>query len=162
MSRPTVWTGDWHLPSASTQTEHEPGQLLTLNRPWKELRVESRREALSVLWANWQNRCSDRYFQEKILWAQFLHLLISRKALKSFMGMSAPHAWQQPSAKMRAWLCVLPPRQNHTSTDISPASLKQYFRAIWNAAWQAKVLTSPQVKLISQLLSCACFLSRQQ
>ena len=26
-----------------------------------------------------------RYFQEKILWAQFLHLLISRKVLKSFM-----------------------------------------------------------------------------
>ena len=44
----------------------------------------------SVLWANWQNRSSDRYFQEKILWAQFLHLFICRKALKSFMVMSAP------------------------------------------------------------------------
>ena len=31
-----------------------------------------------------------RYFQKKTLWAQFLHLLISGKALKSFMGRSAP------------------------------------------------------------------------
>ena len=39
---------------------------------------------------NWQNRSSDRYFQETISWAQFLHLLISRKALKSFTMTSAP------------------------------------------------------------------------
>ena len=45
----------------------------------------------SVLWKkNWQNGSSDRYFQEKILWAQFLHLLVSRKALQSFMVTSAP------------------------------------------------------------------------
>ena len=40
----------------------------------------------SVLWENWQNRSRIvRYFQE-ILWGQFLHLLVSRKALKSFTG----------------------------------------------------------------------------
>ena len=36
----------------------------------------------------WQTRSSDRSFQEKILWAQFLQLLISRKALMSTPLMS--------------------------------------------------------------------------
>ena len=49
----------------------------------------------SVLWENWQKRSLDSYFQEAIiLWAQFLHLVISRKALKSFMVMSAPCDYQ--------------------------------------------------------------------
>ena len=61
---------------------------------WKEFRVEIRKEAL----------CSGKigriglqifiYFQEKILWIQFLHLLISRKALTSFMVISASQDYQ--------------------------------------------------------------------
>ena len=35
---------------------------------------------------NWRNRSSDRYFQEPILWAQVLYLLVSRKALKILHG----------------------------------------------------------------------------
>ena len=38
------------------------------------------------------------YFQ-KILWAQFLHLLLSRKALKSLMVISAPHGQRKSLAK---------------------------------------------------------------
>ena len=45
--------------------------------------MEIRNEALYAL-ENWQNRSSDRCFQDLILGAQFLHL-ISRKALISFM-----------------------------------------------------------------------------
>ena len=46
----------------------------------------------SELWENWwTDLYIVRYFQEKILWTQFLHLLITRKALKSFMVMSVPH-----------------------------------------------------------------------
>ena len=33
----------------------------------------------SMLRKNWQDKSSDRYFQEPILWAKFLYLLISRK-----------------------------------------------------------------------------------
>ena len=46
-----------------------------------------------VLGKNWHNRFQRvlDYVQELILWAQFLHLLISRKALNSFMVTSAPH-----------------------------------------------------------------------
>ena len=39
----------------------------------------------------WQDRSLDRYSQELIPWSQFLYLLISWKALKSFMGMIVPH-----------------------------------------------------------------------
>ena len=58
-------------------------QLLTFNTPWKEFRAEMKH---LVLW----ERPADqgfRYlrFYEPILWARFLYLFISRKALKSFM-----------------------------------------------------------------------------
>ena len=38
----------------------------------------------------WQERSSNRYSQEPILWAQLLHLLIARQAMKRFLVMSAP------------------------------------------------------------------------
>ena len=45
----------------------------------------------SVLWKNWQNRPPEReIFSEIFLWAQFLHSLIFRKALNSFVVTSAP------------------------------------------------------------------------
>ena len=40
----------------------------------------------SVLWENWQNRFSKRYFQENILWAQLLHLFVFRKNTKILHG----------------------------------------------------------------------------
>ena len=75
-----------------------PPQSLTFNTPWKEFRVEIRNEALSAL-----GKTGRRGLQiEKILWTQFLQLLLSRKALKSLMVTSAPHDQRQTSAK-----CVL-------------------------------------------------------
>ena len=58
-------------------------QLLTSNTSLKVFRVESVhpenfRTGLQIV----------RYSQEHFLWTQFLHLLISRKALKSFMVMT--------------------------------------------------------------------------
>ena len=41
--------------------------------------------------------------------------------------------------------------------DLPPTSLEWYFRAVWNAASWATVLILPQIKLNSQLLSCAYF-----
>ena len=65
-------------------------QLLIFNTPW---RVQGGEE-------KWSTPCSGKnwladlqvaiYFQELILLAQFLYLLISRKALNSFMVMIAP------------------------------------------------------------------------
>ena len=48
-----------------------------------------------------------RHFLEKILWAQFLHLLISRKALKSFT--MTFHDQQEPSAKNACLIAHTPP-----------------------------------------------------
>ena len=59
-----------------------------------------------------------KYFQELILQAQFLHLLIARKALHSFKVMCVPHDEQKPSAKICAWLHVLPLHQNYIYIDL--------------------------------------------
>ena len=81
--------GTCHLPLQGLH--HEQLQLLTFNTRWKEFRVEIRKEALCPLGKTGRTGLQIiRYFQEKILWTQFLYLLISSKALKSFMVMPAP------------------------------------------------------------------------
>ena len=95
--------------------------------------VEIRNEAFCVLAKNWQKRSWDRHFQEMILGTQFLHLLISRKAQKSFTVTSAPHDWQKTFMRLAenfckkkggAWLYVLPLHQNHSS------------RSLWSSFWE--------------------------
>lgn len=112
----------------------------------------------SMLWENRKNRSSDIYIQE-ILWAQFLRLLISRKALKCFMVTSAPHDQQQPSAKCILDCMHLPLHQNHIFTDLSPYLFGEVFQSFWNAASWAMVLILSQIKFNSQLSYCA-FLSQ--
>ena len=81
--------GTCHLPLQGLN--HMLLQLLTFDTPWKEFRVEGRNEALCALGKTGKTGLQIvRYFQEPILWAHFLYLLLSRKALKSFMVMSAP------------------------------------------------------------------------
>ena len=110
---------------------------------------------------NWQNRSSDRYFQEPILWAQFLYLLISRKALKSFMIykslllLVASRNLQQICALSH----TLPLNQNHKYIDPLPSSLEQFLRAIWDAVSQAVRLILPPIKFNSQLSHCIFFFS---
>ena len=65
---------------------------------------------LSVLW----EKLAEQVFRWLDIFVnQFLFLLISRKAPKSFMVTSAPHDKQEPSAKKKkkggAWLSVFPP-----------------------------------------------------
>jgi len=100
--------GTCHLPLHGLT--HEPLQLLTISSPWKELRVEIRREALCALRKLGGTGLQIiRYFQEKLLWAQLLYLLISRKSSKSFMVTSAPPKYQQPYMKMCGWFHAPPP-----------------------------------------------------
>ena len=91
-----------------------------------------------------------RHFQESILWAQFLYLLISRKALKPFIVTAVPCDQQKPSAKICAWLHVLPFMEITHILTFPFYSLQQFLRAIWGAVSQAKVLILPQIKLNSQ------------
>ena len=116
------------------------------------------KEAL-VLWKNWQNRSSDRYFQEQILGAQFLHLLISRKALNSFMVIPVPSWLAKSSAKTRAWLHIL---LSSPKSHIYQPSLYLFGAAsqsIWNAISRAIVLILPPIKLNSQLFLSTFFKS---
>ena len=71
--------------------------LLTFSTPWKEFLVGIKSEAIRAgtgiggrRWTGQTGLQTVRYFKELILWAQFLYFLICRKALKSFIGTSAP------------------------------------------------------------------------
>ena len=71
--------------------KHELLWPLTFNTPWKEFGVERRNEALCALGKTGRTGLQIfTYFRETILWAPFMYLLTSRKALKSFMVISAP------------------------------------------------------------------------
>ena len=86
-----------------------------------------------------------RYFQEKILWAQFSHFLIPRKALKSFM--TSNNLLQKISAGLHG----LPLHKNHLFSDFPLDSLELFLRATWNAVSQAIDFILPQIKLNSQI-----------
>ena len=61
-------------------------------QPLKEFRMENRNEALCTLGETGRTGLQIvKYFQELISLGQFLHLLISRKALKFFMVMTVSH-----------------------------------------------------------------------
>ena len=98
-----------------------------------------------------------KYFQEMILWAQFLQLLLSRKVLKSFMVTSTHETSRNLLQKICAWLHGLRLHQNHIYTDHPPSSLEQFLRGIWGAVFWAMVLILLQVKLNSQLSFYAFF-----
>ena len=106
----TPWTAahqappPWNFPGKSTGvgchcllrpqplwgSNHVLLQLLTFNAPWRGFRLEIRDEAL-VLWKTGRTGLQIViYFQELILQAQFLHLLLSRKALIPFTVTSVP------------------------------------------------------------------------
>ena len=73
------------------------------------------------------SQSSDRYSQELTLWAQFLHLLISKKDLKSFLVTSAPQDKQKSSAKkknnnMCLTACTYPSPKSHICWPSPPSS----------------------------------------
>lgn len=128
-SEEPVWAGDWHWPSASQGLNPELLQLLTFKTPWRSSGGDQERG--SVLWGNWPHRSSDRCFQEKILWAQCLHLLRSTKALKSLVVTPAPFdavTFTRLSAKSMLDCRYLPLHYNHMYTDIPPTSLEHFPR----------------------------------
>ena len=82
-----------HLPSTSTRIKSCVAAAADLQHLLKGVQGKDKEWGTLVLGEvvggrkggeerNWQDRSSDRYFQELILWAQFLYLLIFRKPLK--------------------------------------------------------------------------------
>ena len=97
-----------------------------------------------------------RYSQELILWAQFLYLLISRKALHGDICSS----WLAETCKKKKKVldCMYFPFTRIPYILAFPlASLEQFLRALWYAVSWAIVLILPHIKFDSQLSSCAFF-----
>ena len=76
-----------HLSSTSTKIRSGAAAAADLQHPLEAQGEEQKRGTLGS-GKNWQNWSSDSYFQELVLWTQFLYLLISRKAQKYFMVFS--------------------------------------------------------------------------
>ena len=74
---------------------HSPLQLLTMNTPWKEFRMEIRNEALGALAKTGRTGLQTVIFRRRFYEPNFLHHLISRKILKSLMETSAPPLGRQ-------------------------------------------------------------------
>ena len=123
--------------------------------------MESRKEVLYALGKTGRIGLQIvKYFQELILGAQYLHPLVSRKALKSFMVMTAPCDYQKPQETSRNLLeTYVFDRMYSPFTKIAyiltfpPISLGQFLRALA----QASVLILPQIKLNLQLSRSAFF-----
>ena len=153
--------GTCHLPLQGLN--HVPLQPLTFYTPEGVQCGEQKRGTLCSRKTDWTGLQIVRYSQELILWAQFLHLLISRKPLKSFMvtlflvtsedfTRLAEAFWKKC---FMAWISPSP-KITYILT-FSPASLEQFLRAIWGADSRAAVSSLPQIKLNFQLSHTAFF-----
>ena len=107
---------------------------------------------------NWQNKPTEvTYFQEQILWAQFLHLLISRKAVKSFIVTSGP--CDRGNLQKCVLDCMYPTSpKSHIYWPFPLPLGRSFSKAV---SW-AIVLILPPIKLNSQLSRCDFFLSWQR
>ena len=162
-------TTNWHLPSTylTIRIKACAAAPLAFNTPEG---VQGGKQKWGTLRSgkNWQDRSSDRYSRELILWAQFLYLLILRKALKlkslMLMNRSFTRLAETFYKKYLLDYNVLPLYQNHIYTvlPLTPTSVEQFLRAIWGAVSQATICILPQIKLNLQLSCCPIFLSRQE
>ena len=123
---------NWHLPSASTRIKSCAAIGADFQPLLKGGTLCSGQGGGGE--DDWQNWSSERDFQEAILWAQYLYLLKSRKALKSFMVTTAPYDLAETFMTLAetfmtlaedfckknicAWLHVFPLHQNHLYTDL--------------------------------------------
>ena len=77
-------TKNWHLSSASARIRSLAIAVANFLHTLKGVQYGDQEWGIQCSGKNWQKRPSDKSLQ-KILWAQVLHLLISRKALKSLV-----------------------------------------------------------------------------
>ena len=149
---------NWHLPSTSTRIKSWTVGAADLQHPLQRVQGGDQKwRRHSVLWEKWQNRSASivRYFQEKILRAQFLHLLISRKSTKIINSDICSLQWAVSLCQNVFSAACTPLTRNIYDTDLLPISLELFLRATWVARSQAIVLILPQMKLDPQLSHCA-------
>ena len=99
------------LATAVTDLPHTPRGVQGGDEEWEAFCALGIRTGLQI-----------NIFKRRFYEPNFLHLLISRKALKSLTETSAPHDWQQPCAKMCAWVCVSLPSPQIKYILTSPTS----------------------------------------
>ena len=133
-----------------------------LSIPLKVDQCEDQEQGTLSPGKNWQSRPSDKYFQEPILWVQFFSLLISRKALKSFMvrllRTSSNLQETEHFCKNYVLDCTHFPFTKITSVlTFSSASLEQFLGAVWDAVSWAIVFILPQIKLSLPFSCCGLF-----
>ena len=127
-------TTNWHLPFTATWIKSRAAAGADFQKPLKGVQGGKQKWGTLCFGKNWQNKSSDSYFQELILWAQFLYLLISRKALKSswwclfLMTSSNLHGTSRNLLQKIVWLHEVPLHHNHIYTDLPPASFEQFLR----------------------------------
>ena len=80
----TLAMGICHLPLLIPRLNQVLLQLLTFQHPLKGVQGGEQKWGTLCSRKIWQGRSSNRYFQQPILWAQFLCFLISRKTPKSW------------------------------------------------------------------------------
>ena len=153
-------TINWHFPSTSTRIKSCAATAADFQHPLKGGQGGEQKWGTLCSGKNCRTRLQIvKYFLELILWAQFLHLLISRKALKSFMVTFCSSWLAVTFTRLAEAFCkkyVLDWRYSPFTKitcllTFSPASLEQFLRAIWDAISWAIVLILPQIKLNSQL-----------
>ena len=76
---------NWHLPCTSIRIKLWAAAAADLQHPLKGVQSVDPEWVNMCFGRNWLNRSSGSWIFSGILWAQFLHLLASGKALKSFM-----------------------------------------------------------------------------
>ena len=137
-------------------------QLLTFRTPWKEFRVENRNEALCALGKTGRTGLQIiRYFQELILWAQFLYLFISKKCTKILHG-EVCSLWLAVTFVKLAETCkkyVLElysffTKITHVLTDLPPTSLEQFLRTSRCCLLDYKPHFAPDKTLLTILTFC--------
>ena len=141
-------TENWLLPSAATRIESLELQLLTLNTPWKEFRVEIRNGAVCALGKTGRTDLwIVRYFSGDDFRSPNLCLFSyletkenhSRKHLLLVTSSNLHETSSKTSAKM-----YLPFTKIIDNTDFLPTSSRKFLRPIWDAISQAIVLILPQ------------------
>ena len=154
-----IGTYHGHLPLLN----HELLQLLTFNTSWKEFRVENRNEALCALGKTGRTGLQIiRYFQELILWAQFLYLFISKKCTKILRGevcslwLAVTFVKLAKPAKNMCLNCTPSSPKSHICWLIFPPPLWSSFSEHQDAVSWTTSLILPQIKLNSQF-SCFAF-----
>ena len=116
------WTTNWHVPSTSTRIKSWAAAAADFQHPLKRAQAENRYDPLCVLGKTGRTGLQIVRYLQRILWAQFLHLLIIRKMLTSLWWHLLPMTSSKPLTKCELDCTELFPEIIY-DTDLPPCLL---------------------------------------